>query len=164
MPSTAGQLAHARNSARISPSFRESGEGNIAPPTGMMRPTKPETMAEEGDEYEPRAFAGGDKTTDRGATPPSRDTMIGPTGFTDSAAMPDVSTQFNPLQKPKVIAKILRSLVPDQWLTWLSLDSWKDPLEIGLRLSILKIVFWVVVVGLIIVAAMAVIEALNPFS
>lgn len=164
MPSTAGQLAHARNSARISPSFRESGEGNIAPPTGMMQGTKPEGASDDGGGYEPRAFAGGGEAADRGAAPPSRDTMMGPTGFAGASAMPDMSAQLNPLNKPKVFAKILRSLVPDQWLTWLSLDSWKDPLEIGLRLSILKISFWVVVVGLIIVAAMAAIEALNPLS
>lgn len=164
MPSTAGQLAHARNSARISPSFRESDEGNIAPPTGMMRGTKPEGASDESGAYKSRAFAEDGNAADRGAAPPSRDTMMGPIGFAGSTAMPDVGAQLNPLQKPKVIAKILRSLVPDQWLTWLSLDSWKDPLEIGLRLSVLKIAFWVLVVFLIIVTAMVVIDVLNPFS
>ncbi|MEK7481711.1 MAG: hypothetical protein AAB633_03170 [Patescibacteria group bacterium] len=164
MPSVAGQLAHARNQARVSPSFRETGEGNIAPPTGMMRPTTPETAAEEGGRYAPREFASGPARNAGGAVPAPRGTMGAPAGIGGLAATPELSAQLNPLQKPKAVIKVIRSLVPDKWMEWFSLNSWKDPVEIGLRLSVLKIAFWVGVFGLIIIAAMATIEALNPLS
>lgn len=85
----------------------------------------------------------------RGADPQPRDTMTSP---------------LNPLQKTKAVGKVIRSLVPDQWLSWFSFDSWKDPVEIGLRLSILKIVFVVALLGLVIVVAMAAADALNPLN
>lgn len=159
----AGQLADARNRARVSPSFREGGESLVAPPTGMMRNTTQEEAPEEGGsytspEYTPRttATADGDESLSRG-------TMGGmPAGAAGLASMPDVSAQLNPLKKVGVVGKVIRSLIPDQWPSWFSFDSWKDPVEIGLRLSILKIVFWIVFLGLIIVAAVAAIEVLDP--
>lgn len=164
MPSTAGQLAHARNSARISPSFRETGEGNIAPPTGMMRPTNPEEAPAEGSGYEPRGFAPRTAETGSSAGPAPRGTMGAPAGIGGFAAAPEIGAQLNPLKKINAVGKIIRSLAPDQWMNWFSFDSWKDPVEIGLRLSILKIAFWVGLFGLIIIAAMAAIGAINPLS
>lgn len=151
MASVAGQLANARNRARVSPSFRETGEGNIAPPTSMMRPTKPEEAPAEGGGYEPRGFAPRTTETGGGAEPAPRGTMGASAGIGGFAAAPELGAQLNPLKKINAVGKVIRSLAPDQWMNWFSFDSWKDPIEIGLRLSVLKIAFWVALFGLIIV-------------
>ncbi|MEK7102376.1 MAG: hypothetical protein AAB579_00335 [Patescibacteria group bacterium] len=167
MPSVAGQLSDARNRARVSPSFREGGESLVAPPTGMMRTSAPEEEPEEGAGYEPSGpvSRGGTGMSGAGTSvtgAPPRDTMAGPAGAQGMAGGAELGAQLNPLKKVKVVGKVMRSLIPDQWLSWFSFDSWKDPVEIGLRLSILKIVFWVVLLGLVIIVAMATIEALDP--
>ena len=169
MPSTAGQLADARNRARVSPSFREGGESLVAPPTGMMRTSAPEEEPKEGAGYEPSGPVSRGGTGMSGAgtsvtgTPP-RDTMAGPAGVQGMSAGGELGAQLNPLKKINVVGKVIRSLIPDQWLSWFSFDSWKNPVEIALRLSILKIVFVVAMLGLVIIIAMAAAEALNPLS
>lgn len=164
MPSTAGQLADARNRARVSPSFREGGESIIAPPTGMMRNTTPDETPEEGEGYEPQGRPSRSGASVGGAEAEPRDTMAGPAGVQGTTAGGELGAQLNPLKKINVVGKVIRSLVPDQWLSWFSFDSWKDPVEIGLRLGILKIVFVVALLGLVIVVAMAAADALNPFN
>lgn len=158
----AGQLADARNRARVSPSFREGGEGLVAPPTGMMRSTAPEEASEEGEGYEPQGRVPRGGAGVGGAGPAPRDTMASSAGVQGMSAGGELAAQLNPLKKVKAVGKVMRSLIPDKWLSWFSFDSWKDPVEIGLRLSILKIAFWVVLLGLIIVAAFAAIEVLDP--
>ena len=187
MPSALAQLDGARNRASLSPSFKEGGVSIMANPTDMPGYGGEDTEEEMGEEsmgsgYGYRAFAGDEENDDLDT--PFEDAEDTNDEDDDSAeaeqrgilqaagaqaAASGAAKKLDPMDNIKFVTLdwwIWILFTPKGWVSYLKPDSYINPTETTLRLTILKVTFWTVLafaaLFLMIVVILATAEV-NPY-
>jgi len=163
MPSVGAQLDNARNRAALSPSFKEGGVSIMANPTDMPQYGGEDTEEEMGEEsvgggYGYNAFAGDEaeddtdgQFEDEGDTGDEEDdgTAEQQRGILQAAgaqaAASGAAKKLDPMDNLKFVTLdwwIWILFTPKGWVSYLKPDSYINPTETTIRLTILKVSFW----------------------